>query len=102
MDGNSAPPVAAVVKIAAAHFVCRPMPRKQIGKLIGKIPALKKERRIAIVMLEYPVSVMVRAENIMAHRYRSSKVQRSLTKHSQSAVKKLPAATEEFLMAVNP
>lgn len=94
--------MAAVVKIAAARFVCRPMPCKQIAKVTGKIPALKKERRIAIVIPEYPVITMARMENRMAHRYKSKRVHRTLTKYSHSVVKKQPAATAEFLIAENP
>lgn len=92
----------AVVKIAADRLVCRPIPCKQIAKAVGKIPALKKERRIAIMMLEYPFITIVRIENAIAHRYRSSRVQRGLTKYSHNAVKKQPAATAEFLIAAKP
>lgn len=94
--------MAAVVKIAAARFVRRPMPCKQIAKVIGTIPALKKERRIAIVIPEYAFITMARIENRMAHKYRSNRVQRALTKYSHSAVRRQPAATAEFLIAESP
>jgi hypothetical protein len=49
--GNGAAPTLAAVKNAAAVFVCSPNPRRQMAKVMEKIPALKKKRRIPIVML---------------------------------------------------
>jgi hypothetical protein len=49
--GNGAALTQAVVKIAAAVFVCSPMPRRQMAKVMEKIPAPKKKTRIPIVMV---------------------------------------------------
>ena len=93
-NGKMAPPLAAAVKALAAHFVCRPIPRKPIAKTRGQTgPSRNKRRSIGAAMAFAETwSVVNKIENIMERIKIASKRMRGGMIRQRGAKRKRPIA----------